>query len=61
MEELRKRLSGVALPVYAVDLPGGGGKIPLTRNRLEREDSAGYYFKSFEGNLYKYPKEGDMT
>ena len=28
-KELRKELSGLSLPVFAVDLPGGGGKFPL--------------------------------
>ena len=27
--ELRRRLSGLARPVYAADLPDGGGKVPL--------------------------------
>ena len=28
-EELRRRLSGLAMPVYTADLPDGGGKVPL--------------------------------
>lgn len=28
--ELRKRLSGLAMPTVAVDLPFGGGKVPIT-------------------------------
>ncbi|MCF7928909.1 MAG: hypothetical protein K9L68_08265 [Spirochaetales bacterium] len=34
VRELRKRVSGMAMPVYAVDLPGGGGKVPLTEDYL---------------------------
>jgi lysine 2,3-aminomutase len=29
MSELRKRLSGLALPTYVLDLPGAHGKVPL--------------------------------
>jgi lysine 2,3-aminomutase len=29
MRELRVKLSSVATPTYAIDLPDGGGKIPL--------------------------------
>jgi lysine 2,3-aminomutase len=29
MRELRKRLSGLALPTYVLDLPGAHGKVPL--------------------------------
>lgn len=34
VSQLRQKLSGLAMPVYAVDLPGGGGKVPLTENYL---------------------------
>jgi lysine 2,3-aminomutase len=31
MAELRRRLSGLALPTYVLDLPGAHGKVPLER------------------------------
>ncbi len=58
MRELRRRLSAMALPVYAVDLPGGGGKIPLTESYLKGEDAESYIFESVEGGTCRYPKEG---
>lgn len=36
MAALRGRLSGLAIPHYVVDLPGGRGKIPLTPGYVER-------------------------
>ena len=59
MDELRVKISGLAMPVYAVDLPGGGGKIPLSRNLLIRETDRSYVFNSIEndGREYEYPKE----
>lgn len=56
-EELSRRLSGLALPVYAVDLPGGGGKIALSRSAIEHMDDDWYYFKSRDGKIYRYPRE----
>jgi lysine 2,3-aminomutase len=35
MEELRRRLSGMALPTYVLDIPGGYGKVPIGANYLE--------------------------
>jgi lysine 2,3-aminomutase len=57
MEELRGRLSGMAVPAYAVDLPGGGGKVLLDRGAVIRETTGGYTFRGFRGGEYTYPKE----
>ncbi|MBN2657971.1 MAG: KamA family radical SAM protein [Spirochaetales bacterium] len=57
MKELRTRISGLALPVYAVDMPGGGGKIPLTEDYAVGEDEKNYYFRNIEGEEYAYPRE----
>ncbi|MFP4566364.1 MAG: KamA family radical SAM protein [Spirochaetaceae bacterium] len=59
--ELRRRLSGLAMPTYAVDLPGGGGKVPLTESYFETEEPEAYVFRSIEGELYRYPKEADLA
>lgn len=37
MRALRGRLSGLALPTYVLDIPGGAGKVPLLPNHLEPE------------------------
>ena len=55
--ELRKRLSGLAMPQYTLDLPGGGGKIILTKNHFVYEDNDYYYFTTPEGEKRKYPKK----
>jgi lysine 2,3-aminomutase len=54
---LRARLSGLAMPTYAVDLPGGGGKVPLTESYFEGEEADAYLFRSIEGEIFRYPKE----
>ena len=57
MKELRRNLSSIALPTYAVDLPGGGGKVPLTESYLTGEDEDSWLFTSIEGRPHRYPKE----
>ena len=57
MRKLRQKISGLAMPVYAVDLPGGGGKIPLTENYLQGEQGGWYRFIGPDGARYYYPQE----
>ena len=53
--ELRRRLSGLAMPTYAVDLPQGGGKIPLGARYLEtREPDGSWIFITTEGQHRSY-------
>jgi lysine 2,3-aminomutase len=54
---LRSRLSGLAMPTYAVDLPGGGGKVPLTESYLEGEENGRYRFIAPDGREFFYPVE----
>ncbi|MCK5154575.1 MAG: KamA family radical SAM protein [Spirochaetales bacterium] len=57
MKELRTRISGLAMPVYAVDLPGGGGKIPLTESYIQKITDTEIIFKDLSGKEYSYPVE----
>jgi lysine 2,3-aminomutase len=55
-EQLRQRLSGLAMPVYAIDLPAGGGKVPLGRSYLLGKDEQGaWMFQNAEGVIRTYP------
>jgi lysine 2,3-aminomutase len=49
------------LPVYAVDLPGGGGKIRLGEGAIagEREEAGGtaYLLRDADGRLWPYPAD----
>jgi lysine 2,3-aminomutase len=55
MKELRSRLSGMALPTYAVDVPGGG-KVPV-ESALLRTDPQDFVFRGPDGGEYRYPRE----
>lgn len=57
---LRTLLSGLSLPVYAVDLPGGGGKFPLVVPALapllcSKQDGASFAVQGLDGKVYIYP------
>ena len=52
LRELFKRLSPLAIPYYAVDGPGGYGKVPLLPHRF-RVKNGKYLFESFNGNWFE--------
>jgi lysine 2,3-aminomutase len=54
MAGLRGKLSGLGLPAYVVDLPGGGGKIPLQPEYLVSCSDAEYVFKNPGGKICRY-------
>jgi lysine 2,3-aminomutase len=52
---LRGHTTGYAVPTYAIDVPGGGGKIPiLPDSKLER-DGDYILLRNFEGDVYRFP------
>ncbi len=53
MERLREVLSGVGMPDYALDLPGGGGKVSLFAVDIERRGD-NYIIKKREGSREEY-------
>ncbi len=52
LKELFKRLSPLAIPYYAVDGPGGYGKVPLLPHRF-RVEKGRYLFESFNGRWFE--------
>lgn len=57
MRELRRRLSGMAIPTYAVDLPGGNGKLRLTEATVVGREADWYLLRDDEGREHRYPRE----
>ncbi len=51
---LRGRLSGLAQPTYAVDLPGGKGKVPLCPHYYLKSEGRKHYFRNYEGEVVVY-------
>ncbi len=57
MRHLRGRLSGMGVPQYMIDLPGGGGKVPLLPEYVLESSSEKLTVKNFEGEIFTYPVE----
>lgn len=53
MAELRRRLSGIALPTYVLDIPGGFGKVPIGPGHLTKE-AAGWSVRDHAGRSHRY-------
>ncbi len=51
---LRSHVSGMSVPHYVIDLPGGGGKVPLTPDYIQAVDGNRLLIKNFRGDLYGY-------
>ncbi len=54
IEGLRGHTTGYAVWTYAVDAPGGGGKIPVQPRYVEGRDGDDWVLRNFEGNTYRY-------
>jgi lysine 2,3-aminomutase len=55
---LRNRISGLAIPHFVIDLPGGHGKIPLTPNHVERIEESHLVVRDTTGRRVHYPLLG---
>jgi len=59
MEALRGHTSGFAVPMFIVDAPGGGGKIPVTPNYLISMSDKRVILRNYEGGTFQYPEPKD--
>lgn len=58
MRQLYGHISGMAIPTFALDSPGGKGKIPLTPQYiLEKGENLVYH--TYTGEVCTYPEAGD--
>ena len=52
---LRGHISGLGVPHYVIDAPGGGGKIALMPDPVVTFDDEEIQLQNYEGNVYSYP------
>lgn len=57
MTQLQGRLSGIALPTYMLDIPGGHGKIPITPEHIQALKKDKYLVTDPQGITHHYPPE----
>jgi lysine 2,3-aminomutase len=54
MEKLRGHTSGLAVPTYVVDAPGGGGKIPLLPEYVVSYNDKKLVLRNFQNQTFTY-------
>ena len=54
MKALRGWTSGLAVPHFVIDAPGGGGKVPLLPDYVERFGEDEVVLRNFRGDRYVY-------
>ena len=52
---LRGHTSGYAVPQYVIDAPGGGGKVPINPDYVEKITDEEVVFRNYEGRVFRYP------
>lgn len=57
IDGLRGRVSGLAQPLYVIDLPGGAGKVPVAALSCEI-DGEGWRIRDWQGYTHTYPPAG---
>lgn len=55
MKKLRGSVSGLALPNYMLDIPGGYGKVPLTPSHIMQNKKNSVIIEDVHGITHEYP------
>ncbi len=58
IKALRGHTTGYATPIFAIDAPGGGGKIQLAPDSIVGRNGDDLLLRNFEGKIYSYPDPG---
>jgi lysine 2,3-aminomutase len=55
MDKLRGHTSGLAIPSYVIDAPGGGGKIPLLPQYVLGRAGKNIILRNYKYEIFTYP------
>ena len=55
MDKLRGHTSGLAIPAYVIDAPGGGGKIPILPQYVLGRNGNNIILRNYKYDIYQYP------
>lgn len=55
IQALRGHTTGYAVPQYVIDAPGGGGKVPINPDYVEKITDDEVIFRNYEGKRFTYP------
>jgi lysine 2,3-aminomutase len=57
IQALRGHTTGYAVPQYTIDAPGGGGKVPINPDYIEKITDDEVVFRNYEGRVFHYPRK----
>ena len=55
LSDLAGHTTGLAVPYYVIDAPGGGGKVRLLPNAVVEQNDHEIVIRNFKGKLFRYP------
>jgi lysine 2,3-aminomutase len=61
MDKLRGHTSGLAIPYFVIDAPGGGGKIPLLPQYVLGRNGNQIILRNYKYEIYTYPDVEDPS
>jgi lysine 2,3-aminomutase len=61
IQAVRGHTSGLAVPHYVIDAPGGGGKVPLLPHYIEEINDHEIIMRNYEGKRYIYRQAEDSN
>ena len=61
IKALRGWTSGLAVPHFVIDAPGGGGKIPLLPEYIEEITDDEVVMRNYTGDRYRYPLPKELA
>lgn len=56
ISDLQGHTSGMGVPYYVIDAPGGGGKVRLLPNTIIEHNEKEIIIKNYEGKVFRYPQ-----
>ncbi len=56
IQELQGHTSGMGVPYYVIDAPGGGGKVRLLPDTVIQHNEKEVLIRNYEGKVFRYPQ-----
>ncbi|MEE2986628.1 MAG: KamA family radical SAM protein, partial [Nitrospinota bacterium] len=61
INDLQGHTSGMAVPYFVIDAPGGGGKVRLLPDTVVEHNDREIVIKNYEGKIYRYPQPSNPS
>ena len=59
ISDLQGHTSGMGVPYFVIDAPGGGGKVRLLPDTVIEHNEKDVIIKNYEGKVFHYPQPTD--